>query len=132
MDHSPLPMKERMAVKAKEVLEFYHGLSRMINTKSLHDTMDAIILKNDPDYVSDEEVSKAVAEAEKIAFAKLQNEADIREAEAIAKEAERLAAEAAVKQAELKAKRDAKIKALEAEKKRLLEEKAAINGKTPV
>lgn len=132
MDNSSLPIKERMAAKAKDVLEFYHSLSRMINTSQLHKTMESIILKSDPDYVSDEDVSKALAEAEKIALDKLQNEADIREAEAIAKEAERLAAEAAEKQAELKAKRDAKIKALEAEKKRLLEEKDVINGKTPV
>ena len=132
MDNSPLPIKERMGAKAKDVLEFYHSLSRMISTKELHNTMDSIILKNDPDYVSDEDMSKALAKAEKLALEKLQNEVDMREVEAIAKEAERLAADAAEKQAKLKAKRDAKIKALEAEKKRLLNEKDVINGKTSI
>ena len=128
MDNSSLPIKERMAAKVPEIIEFYHSLSRMINTSQLHKTMDSLVLKSDPNYVSDEKVSDAVKKAEEIALIKLREEVDIREQQVIEAEAKKLAAEAEQKQIELIAKRDAKLKALQAETERVEAQRLAADA----
>jgi len=112
-------IKDRQMAKIPEVLKFYHGVSRLVNTKGLHDIMDDILLKFDPGYVSDEKVSDALKKAEDLALIKVREEADIREQQAIEEEAKKLADEAEQKQIALIAKRDAKLKALQVETERV-------------
>lgn len=118
MEHSPKTIIDKEGTDTTEILNFYHD-SGLLSTPEMHLPFWSLMKKLEDGYVDAVEEDNKKKAAEKVHLLKLREEADLKAAKRKREEAAEALEEAERIASKGKREREAKLRALEAEKKRI-------------